>query len=220
MATVAVLGTGQVGQAVARRAAEVGWEVTVGARSADSSSLAGFAEDPSITTGSYADAVASAPLVVNATNGSASAQALRTVGAELLGGKVLLDLANELKPVADGFPVPLASAEDSLGQRLQREFPELRVVKALNTMNNEVMVRPELIHGEHLAFLCGDDAAAKAAVAELLRSFGWRASQRLDLGGIDAAAATEMMMAVWMRVTLSRGAGAPRFNWAVLSAEA
>lgn len=80
----------------------------------------------------------------------------------------------------------VASARDSLGQRLQREFPELRVVKALNSMNNQVMVRPQLIQGDTS----------------------------------PSSAATEMMMAIWMRVTLSRGAGAPRFNWAVLSADA
>lgn len=92
--------------------------------------------------------------------------------------------------------------------------------KVLLDLANEVMVRPQLIRGEHLAFLCGDDAPAKATVAHLLRTFGWRDSQLMDLGGIDAAAATEMMMAVWMRVTMSRGAGAPRFNWAVLGADA
>jgi predicted dinucleotide-binding enzyme len=219
MPAVAVLGTGQVGQAIARRAAEVGWQVTVGARSADSPSLATFADEPAIRTGSFADAVRSAPLVVNATNGAVSIEALEAVGEDLLAGKVVLDLSNELIPVAEGFPVPAASATNSLGQRIQQRFPGALVVKALNTMNNQVMVRPDLIPGDHLAFLCGDSAEAKAAVTGLLQAFGWRPAQLLDLGGIDAAAATEMMMAVWMRVTLARGLDAPRFNWAILSAE-
>jgi predicted dinucleotide-binding enzyme len=82
-----------------------------------------------------------------------------------------------------------------------------------------VMVRPEMIAGDHLAFLCGDSAEAKVTASELLTAFGWRSEQLMDLGGIDAAAATEMMMAIWMRVTLARGLDAPRFNWAILSAD-
>jgi predicted dinucleotide-binding enzyme len=219
MPAVAVLGTGQVGQAIARRAAEVGWQVTVGARSADSPSLVAFADDPGILTGSFADAVRSAPLVVNATNGAVSIEALESAGEELLTGKVILDLSNELIPVADGFPIPAATATSSIGRRIQQRFPGAQVVKALNTMNNQVMVRPQLIAGDHLAFLCGDSAEGKASAGELLQAFGWRPAQLMDLGGIDAAAATEMMMAIWMRVTLARGRGAPRFNWAILSAD-
>ena len=214
-----VLGTGQVGQAIARRAVEVGYDVTVGARSAQASSLAVFTDDPTISTGSFTDAVRSAPLVVNATNGNVSLEVLRSVGADELRGKVILDLSNELIPVEVGFPIPAATAQNSLGQRLQQGFPGTFVVKALNTMNNQVMVRPDLIPGDHLAFLCGDSADAKEAVRVLLRAFGWREPQLMDLGGIDAAAATEMMMAVWMRVTLARGADAPRFNWAILDAQ-
>src|SRR4051794_29426313 len=142
MPSLGVLGTGQVGQAIARRAAEVGYDVTVGARSADSPSLAVFrdstardartfpepVEGPdaassgsrSVSTGSFADAVRSAPIVVNATNGLHSLDVLTSVGADALAGKVLVDVANELRPVEHGYPVPVASAEDSLGQRLQR----------------------------------------------------------------------------------------------------
>ena len=216
---VAVLGTGQVGQAIARRARELGRSVSVGARSAGSTSLKVFADDPGIATGSFADAVDTAPLVVNATNGVNSLDALTSVGADRLAGKVVLDLANELVPAEDGgFPVPAASAHRSLGQRLQAAFPRSHIVNALNTMNNQIMVRPGLIAGDHLAFLCGDDAHAKVVVGDLLREFGWRDAQLIDLGGIDAAAATEMMMSIWMRVTMARGHDAPRFNWSMLSA--
>jgi predicted dinucleotide-binding enzyme len=214
-----VLGTGPVGQAMARRAAEAGYAVTVGARSAQADSLAVFVDDPGITPGSFADAVRSASLVVNATRGEASLAALQSVGAAALAGKVLLDVSNELVPVAEGFPKPAASPDNSLGLRLQQAFPQTSVVKALNTMNSQIMVRPDLIAGDHLVFLSGDDPRAKTAVRALLRDFGWRESQMLDLGGIETAAAVEMMMAVWMRVTLARGSGAPRFNWAVLSAQ-
>lgn len=217
MASLGVLGTGQVAQAIANRAVEVGYAVTVGARSATSDSLAAFA-GTAVATGSFADAVAAAPLVVNATNGAHTLDALATAGAEALAGTTLVDVSNELRPVAGGFPVPLASADSSLGARIQAAYPRTRVVKTLNTMANAIMVRPDSIPGDHLAFLSGDDAEAKDQTRELLRAFGWRPEQLLDLGGIETAAATEMMMSVWMAVTIARGAGAPRFNWAVLEA--
>ncbi len=218
MPALAVIGTGAVGQAIAGRAAEVGYQVVVGARTADSASLAPFAGRERISTGTFADAARSAPLVVNATNGNVSLDALRAAGADHLRGKVILDLANELHPNESGAVISGASAENSLGLRIQQAFPEADVVKALNTMNNAVMIHPELIPGDHLVFLAGDSAAAKDRVRELLRAFGWREPQLLDLGGIDAAAATEMMMAAWLRVGSARGWDAPPFNWAIHSA--
>lgn len=218
MAELAVLGTGVVGQTLAFRAAEIGYSVFVGARSATSESLATFAGKTGIVTGSFDDAAASAQLVVNATNGSHSLEALELAGADNLAGKTLLDVANELVPVEGAFPRPVASYDNSLGQRIQAAYPPARVVKSLNTMNCRVMADPSLVPGDHVVFLSGDHAAAKADVTELLAAFGWRPAQILDIGGIDSAAATEMMMAIWMRVRIARGMEAPPFNWAVSSA--
>ena len=157
---------------------------------------------------------------MNATDGNVSLAVLESAGAENLRGKVLLDVANQLDRQGGGFPVSVASVENSLAKRIQRAYPETSVVKSLNTMNNQVMVHPELIPGDHVVFLAGDSDAAKEQVRELLRAFGWRAGQMIDLGGIDAAAASEMMMAIWLRVGMARGwAAAPPFNWAIMSAE-
>lgn len=217
MTTLAVLGTGIVGGTLAARAADVGYDVHVGARSADSPSLEAFAEEGRLRTGSFADAAAAAHLVINATNGAHSLEALASAGSANLAGKTLLDVSNELAPVEGGFPRPVASYDDSLGQRIQRAFPDARVVKSLNTMNCQVMADPSLVPGDHLVFLSGESAEAKAEVVEVLGRFGWRHEQILDLGGIDTAAAVEMMMAVWMRVRIARGLDAPPFNWAVNS---
>jgi 8-hydroxy-5-deazaflavin:NADPH oxidoreductase len=218
MPALGVLGTGAVGQAIATRAAEVGYDVTVGARSSDSDNLAPFSGRERITPGSFADAAAAAQLVVNATNGNVSLDALQAAGADNLQGKVILDLANELRFV-DGSPVPQAAPDNSLVVRLQQAFPKSYLVKALNTMTNQVMVHPERVPGDHVVFLAGDSDAAKEAVRQLLRAFGWREAQMLDLGGLDTAVATEMMMAIWLRVLGARGWDAPPFNWAINSAE-
>ncbi|TXL62368.1 NADPH-dependent F420 reductase [Aeromicrobium terrae] len=215
MERVGLLGTGIVGRTLAARLAELGVDVVVGARSAESSSLEAFA-DLDVRTGSFADAAAHADLVVNATNGVNSTAVLESIGAEALAGKTVVDLSNELVPrEGGGFPVPTATAESSVGRRLQEAFPETYVVKSLNTMNCAVMADPSIVPGDHVVFLSGDDAGAKDRVRELLATFGWRPEQMVDLGGIETASATEMMMSVWMAVTIARGHDAPRFNWAV-----
>ena len=217
MTSVGVLGTGMVGQAFAARLAGLGIDVTVGARSADSVSLAPFA-DLGVQTGSFADAAVNADLLVNATNGINSLAVLESIGAEALAGKTVIDLSNELVPVEGGYPAPAASPERSIGRRLQEAFPATFVVKSLNTMNCMVMVDPSTVPGDHVVFLSGDDADAKNRVSDFLATLGWRDEQMVDLGGIDTAAGPEMMMSVWIAVTIARGQGATRFNWAINSA--
>ncbi len=214
MDKIGILGTGQVGLTLAERLASLGLGVTVGARSAGSDSLAAAAR-LGVATGSFADAAASAELLINATNGLHSVDALAAIGETTLSGLTVLDLSNALAPNPDGFPTPVVSADDSVGQRLQRAFPGARIVKSLCTMNCAVMADPSLVPGDHVAFLSGDEAAAKDQVRELLQSMGWRPVQLIDLGGIETAAAQELLMPLWMRVTIGRGAGAARFNWAI-----
>jgi predicted dinucleotide-binding enzyme len=217
MTPVGVLGTGMVGRTMAARLADLGIEVHVGARSADSESLAPFT-DLGARTGSFADAAAHADLLVNATNGINSMAVLESIGSEALAGKTVIELSNELVPVEGGYPAPAASPERSIGRRLQEAFPETFVVKSLNTMNCMVMVDPASVPGDHVVFLSGDDADAKDRVRDFLAVFGWRAEQMLDLGGIETAVGPEMMMSVWIAVTIARGRDGYRFNWAIHSA--
>ena len=216
MTNIGVLGTGMVGKTLATRLAELGVDVLVGARSADSDSLAAFA-DLDVRTGSFSDAAAHADLLINATNGINSLAVLESIGAHSLAGKTVIDLSNELVPVEGGYATAAASPVRSIGRRLQEAFPETFVVKSLNTMNCMVMADPSIVPGDHVVFLSGDDADAKDRVREFLAMFGWRSEQMVDLGGIDTAKGPEMMMTVWIQVTIARGQGAPWFNWAISS---
>ena len=87
-----------------------------------------------------------------------------------------------------------------MGEQIQRAYPGARVVKSLNTMNCDVMVRPDSVPGDHVVFVAGEDAEAKATVAAMLGEFGWPAARVLDLGGIDAARASEMFLPLWIRL--------------------
>jgi 8-hydroxy-5-deazaflavin:NADPH oxidoreductase len=115
-------------------------------------------------------------------------------------GKVLIDVANALDFSQGRPPLVGVSTGDSVGEQIQRAFPEAKVVKALNTVNANMMVDPGVLPGEHDIFLCGDDEEAKGQVTELLQSFGWPADRILDLGDITAARAQELYVALWLRL--------------------
>lgn len=138
-------------------------------------------------------------MVVNGTSGAVSLDALAAAGAERLAGKVLLDISNPLD-FSRGFPPSLfVSDTDSLGERIQAAYPELKVVKALNTLTAELMVEPKaLAGGEHTVFVAGNDAGAKRTVTTLLESFGH--TDVIDLGDITGARGTEMLLPVWLRL--------------------
>jgi 8-hydroxy-5-deazaflavin:NADPH oxidoreductase len=210
---IGVLGTGMVGQTVATKLVELGHEVTMGARSAGNEKAAAWAAGAgeSASEGSFADAAAHGELVMNCTAGGASLEALSAAGEEELRGKVLIDVANPLD-FSHGMPPTLTVCnDDSLGEQIQRAFPDTRVVKALNTIAAPVMVDP--IERTNL-FICGDDDGAKGEVVQLLGGFGWPAESVIDLGGIEQARGTEMYLALWIR--LMRAEGTPQFNIAVV----
>jgi predicted dinucleotide-binding enzyme len=203
---IGVLGTGPVGQAIATRLVELGHEVTMGARDAANEKAAGWATGTGAGAGDFRQAAAGAEVVVNATSG---AHALEAVGqAAPDAGTVVLDVSNALDGAfPPGLTVPYG---DSTAERLQRAHPQTSVVKALNTMNCDVMVHPELVPGEHDVFVAGDDAAAKATVTGLLRQFGWPAASILDVGPLSAARGLEAGVLLW--VTLRLAIGHNRFN--------
>ena len=201
---IGVLGTGMVGNAIAAKLADLGHEVRIGSREAGEGK------------GTFADAAAFGELAFNCTSGVHSLAALEAAGAENLAGKVLVDVANALDSSAGRPPTLAVANTDSLGEQIQRAFPAAKVVKALNTMNCEVMVDPAKVPGAHNVFVCGDDADAKLQVGDLLQSFGWPAESIVDLGGIEAARGAEMYVAFWLRLWGTLGTG--HFNIAVVRA--
>ena len=208
----AVLGTGTVGTTLATKLLQLGHEVTMGAREAGNAKAVAWASSagPGAAEGSFADAARFGEVVVNATSGAHSLHALRAAGADNLRGKVLVDVANAIEPDS-GFPPRLTVCNgDSLGEQIQREFPDARVVKTLNTVNSDVMVDPGLVPGVHNVYVSGNDDVAKAFVVDMLRSFGWSAEAVVDLGDISAARGTEMYLIFW--ITLMRRLGTAHFN--------
>jgi len=197
---IGVLGTGTVGQTIAGKLALLGHDVKMGAREAGNEKAAAWAKGAGqrASHGAFADAAAFGEIVFNCTMGAASLEALRAAREENLRGKILVDVSNPLD-FSKGMPPTLFTPSgDSQGEQIQRELPEAKVVKALNTVNASVMVEPGRVPGEHDVFVCGNDAEAKAHVAEILRSFGWK--NVVDLGDITAARGTEAYLLLWLRL--------------------
>jgi predicted dinucleotide-binding enzyme len=195
---VGILGAGPVGQTLATKLRELGHDVSIGTRTPREGAV------------SYSDAARDADLLINATGGTASLEALASAGAENLAGKVLIDVSNALDP-SRGMPPRVAVAnDDSVGEQIQRAYPDTRVVKALNTVNMQVMVDPAGVPGDHVLFVAGDDEGAKSQVVELLGSFGWPAERIVDLGDITGARAMEQYLVLWLRLLVRLGHG--RFN--------
>ncbi len=207
-----VLGTGNVGRALAGRLVEVGHEVRMGSRTAHNEAAATWAAEagPNASHGTFADAAAFGQTVMNCTAGGVSLDALAAAGAENLDGKVLIDVANALTFETGRLTLTVCNT-DSLGEQIQRAFPEARVVKTLNTMANEVMTHPERVPGPHSVFVSGDDAEAKQHAAGMLESFGWPPESIVDLGGIETARGTEMYLVLWIEMMQAAG-GDRHFN--------
>jgi len=209
---IAVLGTGSVGRQIAGKLVELGHEVTMGSRSADNEALREWVDGAGAGAagGTFAEAAAASDLVFNCTSGQASLDALAAASADNLAGKVLIDVSNPLD-FSQGMPPTLSVCNnDSLGERIQAAFPQTRVVKSLNTINNQVMTEPGRLPGTHNIFVCGEDEGAKETVTELLAEFGWPRESIVDLGGIEAARGTEMYLPLWLR--LMGALGSADFN--------
>lgn len=206
---IGVLGTGMVGTTIATKLVELGHDVLMGSRTANNEAAAEWAAGAGSQAGqgTFADAAAHGELVFNCTAGAGTLEALGMAGAQNLADKTVIDVANPLD-FSQGMPPSLVvSNTDSLGEQIQRAFPDARVVKALNMVKHEVMVEPSKVPGEHDLFICGNDDNAKAEVAAVLRSFGWPAASIHDLGDLSAARGMEAYLLLWLRFWGAFGTG-------------
>lgn len=217
---IGVLGTSMVGQTISGKLAELGHQVMVGTRDVAATmsrtepnpyGLPAFSnwikQYPGILVGNFANAAKHGELIINATNGTGTLSVLQQAGTENLNGKILIDISNPLDFSKGNPPVLSVCNNDSLGEQIQRTYPQVKVVKTLNTVTSSLMVNPrQLADGEHTLFMSGNDSAAKQQVIQYLQDwFGWR--NILDLGDITTARGTEMYLPIWLRMWAALGTG-------------
>jgi len=212
---IAVLGSGIVGQTIGSKLVELGHEVRMGSRTAANEKATEWAKKAGgyASNGTFDDAASFGEIVFNCTSGLGSLEALRIAGAKNLAGKILIDVSNPLD-FSKGFPPTLAVCnDDSLGEQIQREFPDVKVVKTLNTVNCMLMVNPKQLPGEHDIFMSGNDSDAKAKVHDILENwFGWPIV--IDLGDISTARGAEQILPIWVRLMALWKS--PQFNFHIV----
>lgn len=228
---VAIIGTGGVGQTIASKLNYLGHQVMIGTRNVAeklaSQAKDGYGNPPfaewhklnqQIRLGTFAEAAAFGELIINATQGINSVNALKLADLINFNGKILIDIANPLD-FSKGMPpslLPELSNTHSLGEEIQKTFPQTKVVKTLSTMWAGLMVNPSMVNnGDHTNFICGNDLEAKLKVKSLLNEFGWKNANILDLGDISSARGVEAILPIWLRIMSAKQSAA--FNFSVVN---
>jgi len=194
-AKIGILGSGDVGKSFARAFAAVGHDVMIGSRTPEK--LADFAAELGERghCGTFEETAKFGDIIVLATLGTAAEEALRMAGVASFDGKVVIDATNPLD-FSGGMPPKLfVGHTDSLGERVQRQIPAARVVKAFNTAGNGLFYKPQFQGGPPDMFIAGNDAGAKKIVAQICEAFGWGV---IDVGGIESSRHLEPMCLVWV----------------------
>jgi hypothetical protein len=190
-----------VGNTIATKLVQLGHEVKMGSRTAGNEKALQWAKSngAKASNGTFAEAAEFGQIIFNCTAGAVSLEALKLAGARNLKDKILIDISNPLD-FSKGMPPTLTVCNtDSIGEQIQRTFPDAKVVKTLNTISHTVMVTPQIVPGAHDIFMSGNDAKAKAKVHEIMTEwFGWKSV--IDLGDITTARGTEMYLALWLRL--------------------
>lgn len=216
---IAILGTGSVGATIGSRLIDLGHQVMMGSRTANNEKAQTFVtkhQGLNASAGTFSEAANFGEVIFNCTKGEYSLEAIAMAG-KAINGKVLIDVSNPLD-FSNGMPphlIPSLANTNSLGEEIQRRFPEAKVVKTFNTMWCGIMVDPNLVgSGNHVNYICGNDAAAKAVTIGILKQFGWKDECLLDLGDITNARGTEAILLIWLRVYGATKTGA--FNFSIV----
>jgi len=192
---IGILGSGEVARTLAGGFLKHGHDVKLGTR--DSGKLAAWAtQNPRAAVGGFDEAAAFGELLVLAVKGTAVPAALGAAGATNLAGKPVIDTTNPIAdaPSSNGVLKFFTNLDQSLMERSQHDFPDVRFVKAFNSVGSVRMVDPQFAEGRPTMFICGNNQAAKQMVGKILDQFGWETA---DMGAAEAARAIEPLCMLW-----------------------
>lgn len=192
---VGIIGSGDVGQTLARAFKSEGYEVMLGTRNTSKENLVQFNNEAKIDVGTFEETAKFGNLIVLCVKGSAAKEAVQLAGAENLSGKIIIDTTN---PIANTPPVNgvlnfTTSFQTSLMEELQKEIPEAKFIKCFNSVGNLLMYKPQL-DATPTMFICGNDDEAKKKITDILTAFGWETA---DMGKAEAARAIEPLCILW-----------------------
>lgn len=192
---IGILGSGIVAKVLGSGFLKHGYHVMLGTRAP--SKLEDWKSVSGGKVGSFEEAAAFGDIIVLAARGTVASDVLHLAKEKYLNGKTVIDATN---PIAEGSPNDngvlryFTDINDSLMERLQREFPEINFVKAYNSVGNAFMVNPNFGGITPTMFICGNNDEAKKTVTEINTLFGWETE---DLGKVEAARAIEPLCILW-----------------------
>jgi 8-hydroxy-5-deazaflavin:NADPH oxidoreductase len=188
-----ILGSGDVGKALARGFVSRGHDVIIGSR--EPAKLMDFVrEHPPARSGTNEEAARHGEIIVIATAFDGAKSAIDLAGVQSFAGKVVIDVTNPLRFEQGTLSLSIGF-DTSAGEQVQRWLPDAKVVKAFNTVGNNLFVDPALPGGPPTMFIAGNDDGAKRAVGDIATAFGWDV---FDAGGIEASRYLEPMAMVWI----------------------
>ena len=194
---VGIIGSGIVGQVLAKAFKTEGYEVILGTRNISKAEIIQFKnENAGITIGSFEETAKFGELIVVATHGAATTDVIKLAGLNNFSDKVVIDATNPIadKPPVNGVLQFFTGPNESLMEKIQHLIPEAKLVKAFNSVGNSLMYKPKLAGGTPTMFICGNNNDAKKTVTAILDSFGWETE---DMGKIEAARAIEPLCILW-----------------------
>ncbi len=210
---IGVLGTGMVGATLATKLVQLGHEVKMGSRKADSNEATDWAKanGNKASHGTFEDAAKFGEMIVISVKGDAALEVIKSAKPDNFKGKTLLDTCNPLD-FSGGTMKLFVTNTDSLGEQIQRAVPDAKVVKTLNTVGSVIMTDPKRLGEEISIFMCGNNESSKKEVTEMLKKFGW--TDIIDLGDITAARGMEMVLPLWARMFSTWQH--PNFAWKIV----
>ncbi len=194
---IGVLGSGPVGQVLAKAFLNEGNKVMLGTRNIEKPEVVKFkSENPGIETGNFEQTSKFGELLVLATGGVVTEEVIKLAGPSNFSNKIVIDSTNPIakEPPLNGVLKFFTSLDDSLMERIQQWLPDAKLVKAFNSVGNAKMYKPGFKDGPPTMFICGNDEEAKKKVSGILRSFGWESE---DMGQVEAARAIEPLCILW-----------------------
>jgi 8-hydroxy-5-deazaflavin:NADPH oxidoreductase len=193
---IGIIGSGIVGQVLAKAFKDEGYEVTLGTRDPSKEELKKFVKDNEIDVATFGDAAKAGEIIVLCTKGSAAEDAIKLAGIKNFSDKVVIDTTNPISeaPPDNGVLHFFTTLDDSLMEKIQKLIPDAKVVKAFNIVGNSFMYKPNFPDGKPTMFICGNDDRAKTVVKDILTLFGWETE---DMGAVEAARAIEPLCILW-----------------------
>lgn len=201
---IAILGTGAVGTTIATKLIELGHQVMIGSRSNTNEKAIEFVNkfEKNASNGTFEEAATFGEIIFNCVKGEFAIAALQSTG-KGIENKILIDISIPTD-TSKGAPlslIPELCNTNSLGEEIQKNFPNTKVVKTLNTMWSTLMTIPSMLkEGDHTNFISGNDEESKNTVKNLLYEIGWKEDSILDLGDITASRGTESLVLLWLRI--------------------